>query len=144
MAKIIYMNNIFNKMERNISRKQVCLENDDLISGIIEKLHRESERRVPEYGNFGIVRTFFKNKDKNLDVRSIELLIKPSILLKERPKERELEIVIKSSNDKNKFSLVLKRGDKKEILDYLKDEELPIRINETIDKASEDFSDINY
>lgn len=145
MAKIVSINNNLNSIVRNKTflRKQNIMDNDDSILGIIGKLRREAERRVSEYGDFGIVRTHFKNKDKSLNVKSVELLIKPSILLKERPKERELEIVVKSVNEKNKYSLVLKRGDKKEVLNYLEDEELPLRVNEAIDDASVNFSEIS-
>lgn len=143
MAKIIKMNSIYNTFNKNIARKQKIMDNQDTILGIIGKLHRDSERRVPEYGDFGLVRTYFKNKDKNSDAKFVELLIKPSILLKERPKERELEVVIKSAGEKQKYSLVLKRGDKKEILDYLNNEELPIKIQEAIDDANYNFSEMS-
>jgi hypothetical protein len=142
MAKIIKMNNIYNNFNKNIVRKLQTMDNEDTILGVIDKLHRESERRVPEYGDFGLVRTHFKNKDKDSNAKFVELLIKPSILLKERPKERELEVVIKSAGEKQKYSLVLKRGDKKEILDYLHNEELPLKIQDAIEDASSSFSEL--
>jgi len=142
MTKIIHMNSNFNNVQKKQTVRQVNLNNNKQISDNLDKLYKESERRVSEYGNFSSVKTRFINKDKSLDVKTVELVIKPSILGNERPKERELEVVVYSKNERSKYSLVLKRGEKGELIKYLKDEELPSVIDNVINEASDAFSEM--
>jgi len=133
----------------NISRlqssdsKQEFFNNEEQIRKNIKKLYKESLRRVVEYGAFSKVKVNFVNKDKNLDIKNIELSIKPSILLDERPKERELEISVQSSiNEKNIYKLVLKRGQKEEILKFLQSEDILKKIDKSLKDASEAFLEL--
>ena len=141
MARIIFMNNV-NRFQPSVPIQK---SNDNLeqIAKSIKKLYKESERRGFAYGDFSKVKVNFLNKNKSLDVKNIELAIKPSILLDERPKERALEILVQSAlNEKDTYKIVLKRGDKEEILKFLQSNEAAVNINEFIQKASEKFNDI--
>ena len=141
MTRIVSINNI--QKYKPIEKKS--MNKDKFIIDIIQYLRNESIRRVPEYGDFSPLKTSFINKNKDLNIKNVELLIKHSILGNERPKERELEIIVKSANEQNKHSFVLKRGEKEEILNYLKSDELPLRIDSFIKESSEKFSEIeNY
>lgn len=143
VARIIYMDSRNNYQKISDSKtEQVHLNNKKYINENIEKLYKESERRVAEYGNFQNVKTRFKNKVKELDIKDVEICIKPSILLKERPKERELEISIKSANDKHKYVVVLKRGEKEEILKFLQSKDAVESIESAMQDASDSFSEI--
>ena len=141
MTRIVSINNI--QKYKPIEKKS--MNKDKFITDIIQYLRNESIRRVPEYGDFSPLKTSSINKNKDLNIKNVELLIKRSILGNERPKERELEIIVKSANEQNKQSFVLKRGEKEEILNYLKSDELPLRIDSFIKESSEKFSEIeNY
>lgn len=128
----------------SLKNESMSVDNGKEIVRNLQKLYTACERQVSEYGTFTTVKVNFKNKNNNLNVKDIVLSVKPSILLKERPKEREIEITVKSYNELNKYSVVLARGEKDEILKNLKDENIPIRIDEFIQTASEKFAEMDY
>ncbi len=128
---------IFSKNEKQIS------DNASKIADALKKLYTESERAVPEYGDFRAVITNFKNSDKNLGVKDITLSIHPSVLGKERPKERELRISINSLNKGTSYSTVLEFGEKADILKLLQNEKTSQDIQKFIEKASDKFSDLD-
>ena len=141
MIRIITMNNNGISKKTDSKAISVSLNNKKCIAESVKKLYDESERKVFEYGNFSDVKVKFSNKVKNLNVKDVELIIKPSILSDERPKERELEIVVRSSNEQQKYMYVLKRGEKNEIREFLQKEDSQQLIEEFIQKASEKFSE---
>jgi len=143
VARIIHMDNNNNYRKISDSKtEQIHLNNKKYITESLEKLYKESERRIAEYGNFQNVKTSFKNRVKNLDIKDVEICVKPSILLKERPKEREVEISIKSADDKHKYAVVLKRGEKEEILKFLQSKDAMESIESAMQDASDSFSEI--
>ncbi len=127
---------VFSKQEKKLQN------NAEQIVEALKKLYTESERAVPEYGDFRVVKTNFKNSDKNLGIKDITISIHPSVLGKERPKERELRIKANSSDNLSNYSVVLEYGSKYDILKLLEDEQTCKNIEEFIQKASDKFSDI--
>lgn len=138
MAKIIYMDNR-NIYNRNLKGKiDVHINNRPLLVDGAKKLHTEAQRRVCEYGNFTEVKVNIKNKSKDLKIKSFDLFIKPSILLKERPKERELGIKVNSLNN-DSCSIVLYRGEKDDILKKLQDKNFILEVEDFLKEAHNDF-----
>lgn len=130
MLKINNANNI-SIYRKPMSHKEVNFKG-------YEKLYEMAER-IPEYGTFSTKKITLHNK--NYDVKDIVLSVKPSILLKERPKERELKIAVKSYNRQHEYSIVLARGENDEILKVLQDDSLPLRIDDFIQEAVDKFRD---
>ncbi len=115
---------------------------DEILAKKVQKLYSDTERAVPEYGEFSKLKVRLKNKDENLDVKDVVLTVKPSILLDERPKEREIEISVKSYNELYTYSVVLARGEKDEILKTLQDESFLEKVDDFIIKAADKFKDV--
>lgn len=133
------INNNKNNYKRiRFAGEVVSLNNCAQTSSVLKQLC-DIAFNLPNYGSFQEIKKDYQNSVKKLEISRIELCIKPSILLDERPEERELEIVVNSKDEKNKYSLVLKRGGKKEILDYLKNTSTPAEIEKVLQKASDEF-----
>ncbi len=143
MDKINYRN-----MKDNIFRiyttqkEQLNTNNTKEITEVLKKLSDDAERYVSEYGEFGAVKKEFSNKEKNLNISEIAFIVKPSVLLEERPKEREFEIVVMSKNRLNKYSTVLSRGEKADILQKLTEDAFVSKIKEFLQEANEKFENL--
>lgn len=133
-------NNKNNYKRIHSTGRVVSLNNCAQTSNVLNQLY-DLSLNLPNYGSFQEVKRDYQNKVNKLDISNIELCVKPSILIDERPDERELEIVVNSKDEEKKYSLVLKRGDKKEILDYLKNTSTPSEIEKVLQKASDEFLD---
>jgi len=96
---------------------------------------------VPDYGDFNKIKADFQNDNKKLNAGKVALSIEPSILLKERPKERELRIKVYSKNNSASYSTTLFRGEKAEILNKLEDDNIKDEIQEFIILSSEKFDE---
>ena len=142
MAKIIFMTN--NNIYGNNKPNKHILDNDThkYIIDNINKLHTDAERRVCEYGNFKEVKLNIKNKTKDLNIKSFDLSVRPSILLKERPKERELAICANSKDGTESYSIVLKRGEKNEILKAMQNDNFISEIEDFLKDAHNEFEHI--
>ena len=141
MAKIIFMtNNNFYKLNKDNN----ILNNDfqKYLTENVNKFSVDAERRVCEYGNFKETKINIKNKSKDLNLKSFDLCIRPSLLLKERPKERELMICANSKDDLETYSVVLKRGEKDEILKTLQDKNFICDIEDFLKDAHNEFEHI--
>ncbi len=95
---------------------------------------------IQSRGQFQEIKQKYQNKVKKIDIGEIEFSIKPSILIDERPYERELEIAIQSLDKNTKYFMVLKRGENKEILDYLNNPNSPTEVEKILKRASDEFS----
>ena len=143
MDKISYRNmkdNIFKIY--TTQKEQPETNNTKEISELLKKLSNDAERYVPEYGEFGVVKKEFSNKEKDLDISEVVFSVKPSVLLDERPKEREFEIVVMSKNRLNKYSTVLLRGEKADILQRLAEDSTVLKVEEFLQEANKKFENL--
>ena len=116
---------------------------DNKMQKAINKLIDLTERGgVPDYGNFEQITTEFKNQNPKLNADSVKLSITPSILLDERPKEREIQIKVLSKDGGHSYSVALFRGEKPEILAKLNDDSIKKEITEFIELSSEKFNEL--
>lgn len=122
--------------------KRIQMNNCAQTYSKLQELSAVVERVVPEKGKFSEIKTKYKNNVENLDVNDITLTVKPSILLDKRPKERELEISVTSKDKLSNYARVLKRGEKQEILDFMKNEGLPYEVEQFLREASDNFAQI--
>lgn len=131
-------NNIINKTTSNIPFEANSKEGKvNLMQKSISELVGMMELgAVPEYGKYNSISSKYSNEDKKLNVSNVTLLIEPSILLNERPKEREINIKVHSNSGAYSYSITLFRGDNKEVLEHLKSDELPEKIKDFINEAS--------
>ena len=138
------INNSYNNTPKlqNQMQKVILMNNCSDSKKELQKLCAATQKFVPEYGNFSEISTVYKNKVQNLDIGDIKITVKPSILLSERPDERELEMAVKSKNDLYTYKLVLKRGDLRDIMDYLRNNSTPAQIENVLKQASESFNDV--
>jgi len=108
------------------------------ISNSLNKLYASSEREVAEYDYFKTVQVAFDNPDKNLYVGTVKLKI--SQLPKESgdnyKTQRYLEAVVYSPTKGQNISMIFSVGNKKEILEKLKDEKLVKEIEEFVKESS--------
>ena len=143
MDKISYRNMKDNIFKINTTQKeQLKTNNTKEISEVLKKLSNDAERYIPEYGDFGVVKKEFSNKEKDLDISDIVFSVKPSVLLDERPKEREFEIVVMSKNRLNKYSTVLLRGEKAEVLQGLSEDSTVSKVEKFLQEANEKFENL--
>ena len=131
-------NNIINKTTSNVhfeasSKEERVNSMQNSLNELVEMMELGA---VPEYGNYNSISSKYLNDDKKLNVSEVTLSVEPSILLKERPKERELNIKVHSNSKAYSYSLTLFRGETKDILEQLKGDELPEKINSFILEAS--------
>ncbi len=87
----------------------------DVEKSTVEKLLKRAEREVCEWGNFSDVIEEFKNPN---DGQSYKIFITPSPN-KEKPDTRVLQLAAEVPNTDRMFSVDIKRGTKKDILNYL-------------------------
>ena len=113
---------------------------DDMKKAIGQLKHLAELGGVPEYGNYNAISAEFKNDDEKLNASDVVLSVAPSIL-KERPKERELQIKVYSKDRSYSYSVTLFRGEKAEILKELEDENLENKIKKFIVESSDKFNE---
>ncbi len=116
-------------------------ENNQMEKAIEQLKYLTEVGGVPEYGDYNAIKVNFKNDNMLLNADDIELSIAPSILLKERPKERELQIKVYSTDRSLSYSVTLFRGEKAEILKELDNDELKDKIKKFISEASDKFNE---
>lgn len=85
----------------------------------VKKLYDRAEREVCEWGNFSDVVEKFEDPNGSEEYM---LFITPSPNL-QKPKERILNIGVQVPNTDRMFSMNIKRGEKKDILEFLANEE---------------------
>ena len=96
---------------------------------------------VPEYGRYNSISSKYQNDNEKINASDVLLSIEPSILLEERPKERELNIKVYSKNKARSYSVTLFRGETKDILNRLKNEDLQLEVESFIKEASSKFNE---
>ena len=138
--------NLYNKKINNteslVFKKEANeKKGDDMKKAINQLIHLAELGGVPEYGDYNAIKVDFKNDNERLNASDITLSVAPSILLKERPKERELQIKVDSKDQNYSYSTTLFRGEKAQILDKLKDDKLENEIKEFIALASDRFNE---
>ena len=114
----------------------------DLMQNSLNKLTEMIEfGTVPEYGKFIPIFSEFQNTNEKLNASNVILSIEPSVLLDERPKERELNVKVYSKNKTSSYTVTLFRGEIKDILKQTKDSEMPEKINSFVEEASSKFNE---
>ncbi len=87
----------------------------DVEKNTVKKLLKRAEREVCEWGNFSDVIEEFKNPNDGQDYK---IFISPSPN-KEKPDVRILQLAAQLPHTDRMFSVDIKRGTKKDILNYL-------------------------
>ncbi len=116
---------------------------DELIKKMVSDLLARAEREVPEYGEFRVVWEEFKNPDKTLGATDFLLKItKPPKTLEGSEKERYLELAAVKRGTPYGAETVIGFGNKEDILNKLKENNLCDKIKEKIVQLSKDLEDI--
>ena len=135
-------NKKIDKTESLIFKKETSkVKGNDMKNAIGQLKHLAELGGVPEYGNYNAISTTFKNDNEKLNASDIILSIEPSILLEQRPKERELRIKVMSKDGVYSYSVTLFRGEKNQIIDELEGEEITEKIRKFIKDSSERFNE---
>jgi len=108
------------------------------ISKTLKTLHDRAEREVTPYDYFKPVQIPLENPDKSLYVGDITLRISqpPKESSSGYKTQRNLEVVVCSPNGKDDFSKIIANGNKKELLESLKDKALAKELEDFIHEAS--------
>lgn len=135
-------NNPINKIQNLAFRADNKEKEMNLVQNSIAELINMIELgALPEYGKYTPISSSFQNDDKKLNVSNIKLSIDPSLLIEERPKEREINIKVHSNSKAYSYSVTLFRGSAKEILEQLNNAELSEKITAFIQEASSKFNE---
>lgn len=123
---------------KKVNNEKVSNNLSEKIFKSIQKLHSSAEREITEYDYFRPVQTCFKNSDKSLYVGEVTLKIsQPSGMNSPKcKKQRYLEATAYSPTKGQNVSKVIFQGDKKEILQKLKDKQLATEVEEFIKESS--------
>lgn len=107
---------------------------EPVLNESLKKFTERAEREVPEYGRlFAPISEEFKNPDLTSIANRIKFSIKPSTD-KANQTGRILKMEIFSQRG-NQISPIFECGTKEELLAFLKDEKLPLKIKEIISHA---------
>jgi len=138
---------IYNKPINNIrlddKNKKDNSQKEDVMQNALNELINMTELgAVPEYGNYTPIKTTFENENKRLNASEAVLSIEPSILLDERPMEREIKIKVFSKDKYHSYSVTLFRGEKSDILEKLKGDDIKKEIQDFIELSCEKFNEL--
>lgn len=120
---------------------------EENLSAIVKKLRNRAEREVCEYGSFKTVKENLKPSDDKEIIKDLALQITPlPRALKDEvenfEKLRYLELVAKGPKGQ-KESVILKRGEKDEILNTLNQDNLLERIKSNTEEFKSSFLEDN-
>ena len=125
MNKINPINKIVSKGISKMHEEELTFE--EKIQKMVKNLLARAEREVPEYGDFKSVYEEFPNTDKSITATDFMLKInKP--LTKGSEKMRNLVAVAYDMPHPYKTEQTIVHGTKKEVLDALKSEDLPSKL----------------
>ena len=131
----------FNNIQPRGTEKMTTTDFKQDIQNAISKLYTRAEREVAEYGSFADVKEQFKNSNENLSATDFELKIyKPETIKDE--KYRCFEAIAYSYPKPYKAEMPLYQGSKEEILQALKNENLPKELEDAFTQLSHDLEDI--
>lgn len=121
----------------NVDEKKVETMQNSL-NELVEMMERGA---VPEYGKCNSIYSRFLNMDEKVNASDIVISVEPSILLDERPTERELNVKVYSKAKSRSYAVTLFRGENKEILEKLKSEEISSLVGFFVQDASSKFNE---
>lgn len=125
MNRINPINKIVSKGISKMHEEELTFE--EKIQKMVKNLLARAEREVPEYGDFKSVYEEFPNTDKSITATDFMLKInKP--LTKGSEKMRNLVAVAYDIPHPYKTEQTIVHGTKKEVLDALKSEDLPSKL----------------
>ncbi len=105
---------------------------DEQVSKIIKDILVRAEREVPEYGDFRPVREFMPNLDKGTTAvgkYGLSIYKMPKDVVPD-PKQRFIEAAAYVPRGDYKATLIVDSGNKKEILEKIKDPEFAEKLND--------------
>lgn len=127
---------------KGIQRMQQKIEPfEEKVQNLVNRLLERAEREVPEYGDFRTVFETLKSENKNMRATDYALKIcKPN--LKNAEKLRGLEAVAYDAKSGYKSEVVLAQGSKADILNSLRQQDLPKQLENTFIELSKSLEDI--
>lgn len=138
MNKINSTNKIKFEGIKKMPKKEINFE--DKIQKMVKDLYARAEREVPEYGDFRSVYEEFPNTDKTVKATDFMLKInKP--LTKGSEKMRNLVAVAYDIPHPYKTEQTLTHGTKQEILDALRSNDLPKKLEKIYKELAEHLSE---
>ena len=103
----------------------------DQVNEMVGKVADRVERYMPDYGEFSPIMEFTPNRDKTLNIGKYGLKVyKMPKDVVEDPKQRYIEASVYMPAGDYKADMVVGAGNKKEVLEILKNPEFPEKINE--------------
>lgn len=98
---------------------------------MLDKVTERAEREVPEYGSFAPVYESFKNTNKELPIDRYQLkVLKMPKDVVDNEKKRYIEAAVFAPAGDYKANLLVGSGDKNEIMEQLKSDEFPKKLND--------------
>ena len=122
-----------NKIDKSYGAKKVEEKEmtfQDQVDEMVGKVADRVERYMPDYGEFSPIMEFTPNRDKTLNIGKYGLKVyKMPKDVVEDPKQRFIEATVYMPAGDYKADMVIGAGNKKEILEILKNPEFPEKIN---------------
>lgn len=113
---------------KKVEEKEMTFQ--DQVDEMLGKVADRVERYMPDYGEFSPIMEFTPNRDKTLNIGKYGLKVyKMPKDVVEDPKQRFIEASVYMPAGDYKADMVVGAGNKKEILEILKNPEFPEKIN---------------
>lgn len=113
---------------KKVEEKEITFQ--DQVDEMVGKVADRVERYMPDYGEFSPIMEFTPNRDKTLNIGKYGLKVyKMPKDVVEDPKQRFIEASVYMPAGDYKADMVVGAGNKKEILEILKNPEFPEKIN---------------